>query len=133
MQARDIADYLERITDKLAETGGTLTQPPQIDVDYDLRVGKLDFSQTFANGYRLEVTLVAIGPATFPDWLDYRFHLMDDQHRCVFRYDNAAHHGSIYFPHHKHVGPAESVVASPRPSVAELVRETRSSVYGSSQ
>jgi hypothetical protein len=130
MQPRDIAEYLEHVADRLAESGGVYREPPEILVDRELRTGKLDAALWFHNGWRLEVTILALGPANFPDWLDYRFHLMDDHLQCVIRFDNSAHHaGTVYFPHHKHVGPTETVVASPRPSLAEIVREVRAVVF----
>jgi hypothetical protein len=34
--------------------------------------------------------------------LKYRFHLMDNRGEMIFRYDNAPHHNTSTFPHHKH-------------------------------
>ncbi len=55
-------------------------------------------------------------------WLSYRYHWQDPTGRLILRYDNAPHHQETEtYPHHKHV--AETVVASQRPSVPDLLKE----------
>jgi hypothetical protein len=42
----------------------------------------------------------------------------------VFRYDNAPHHPQIPTnPHHKHIGPEDTVTASPEPALAQVLAE----------
>jgi len=55
-------------------------------------------------------------------WLSYRYHWQDPTGRLILSYDNAPHHQEIEtYPHHKHG--AETVVASQRPSVPDLLNE----------
>ncbi len=42
----------------------------------------------------------------------------------VFRYDNAPHHPQIStHPHHKHIGQEDTVVASPEPTLSQVLGE----------
>ncbi len=42
----------------------------------------------------------------------------------VFRYDNAPHHPEIpTFPHHKHLGPADTLAESPEPTLTQILTE----------
>jgi hypothetical protein len=55
------------------------------------------------------------------DRLTYVYHYMDANHRFVFRYDNTGHHRELNlptYPHHKHEGGENNVVASPTPDLA---------------
>lgn len=53
--------------------------------------------------------------------LKYRFHLMDEGGRMIFRYDNAPHHHVSTYPHHKHV--PEGVVGSKAVKIIEVLGE----------
>lgn len=53
----------------------------------------------------------------------YSFHLQDDAHNLVFRYDNEAHwHDIPTFPHHKHL-PDDMVAPSDEPSLEQILIE----------
>ncbi len=53
----------------------------------------------------------------------YSFHLQDDAHNLVFRYDNEAHwHDIPTFPHHKHL-PDDMVAPSTEPSLEQILIE----------
>ncbi len=52
----------------------------------------------------------------------YRYHYMTQDHKMIFRYDDAPHHQEIStFPHHKHVG--ENIIESPPPSIKAILTE----------
>ena len=54
-------------------------------------------------------------------WRPYSFHYMTHDGVCIFRYDNSAHYPELpYFPHHKHEGPSERVIACREPSVRAI-------------
>jgi hypothetical protein len=128
----EIERYLDDIADRLGELGGTFEAGPSIEPVRDESFAILDAVIRFDDGSRLEIGIVASGPRNFPDWLDYSFHLMDAQNVCIFRYDNAPYHpGTVHFPHHKHVGEAETIVDHPRPSLAQVIDEVRRHVYKS--
>lgn len=130
MHPVDLLDYLESIATKLGELGGVFSEEPAIEVDFNESIGILRGQIAFAEGFRLNFDLVSAGPESFPDWLDYSFHMMDSRDVCVFRYDNAPHHpGFSNFPHHKHLGASESLQDCPRPSLDQIMEEVRQIVY----
>lgn len=55
----------------------------------------------------------------------YRYHCQDSKGRLLFRYDDAPHHQTDTFPHHKHVptDKGENVLSSSPPSLAALLDE----------
>jgi hypothetical protein len=56
----------------------------------------------------------------------YRYHCQDAKGKLLFRYDNAPHHQTSTFPHHKHVrmgAKRETIVASLPPSIEALLDE----------
>lgn len=60
------------------------------------------------------------------DRLTYAYQYMTADHQLVFRYDNTGHHKKlnlVTYPHHKHEGSEDNVVASPAPDVAAILRE----------
>ena len=64
--------------------------------------------------------------ATTPERLVYVYQYMDRVQRMVFRYDNTGHHRKLdlsTFPHHKHLGDADQVVASPAPALQDVLTE----------
>ena len=63
---------------------------------------------------------------TMLDRLTYVYHYMDPVQQFVFRYDNTGHHRKLNlptYPHHKHEGQEENVVASPAPDLATVLNE----------
>jgi hypothetical protein len=130
MQGGELSDYLNEVADKLAQLGGTFTYDPILEVDWENHAAYLRTSTRFNDRSRLELTIICLGPRDFPDWLAYKVQFMDGANRCIFRYDNAGHHpGTSHFPHHKHVGPDETPVDHPRPSLAHILDEVRAYVY----
>ena len=56
----------------------------------------------------------------------YKFHLMDATAVTIFRYDNSPRHPRVAsHPHHKHVGPGETVVESGPPDIEAIIAEVR--------
>ena len=63
-------------------------------------------------------------PGYFP-WTYYSFQCQTPEGVCIFRYDMSAHHPEISetFPHHKHVGGEQRVVAAQQPTVHQIRHE----------
>jgi hypothetical protein len=53
--------------------------------------------------------------------LKYRFHLMDNAREMIFRYDDAPHHHTSTFPHHKHA--PDGIVGSVERSLLDILDE----------
>ena len=68
---------------------------------------------------------------TTPDRLMYAYQYVDASNSLIFRYDNTGHHrklGLHTYPHHKHDGSEDSVVASPGPDLFQVLKEIESLV-----
>ena len=130
MQPSELTDYLHAIADKLGQIAGIFEEGPLIRLEDDGQTAILHARLRFESGHGFRVLLTANGERGSPEWVDYRFHLMDAQDRCVFRYDNAPHHPDLdHFPHHKHAGSRERVTDHPEPSLAHVIEEVRRHVY----
>jgi hypothetical protein len=60
------------------------------------------------------------------DRFTYVYQYMDSNQSRVFRYDNTGHHRKLNlptYPHHKHVGREDVVVASRAPSLQQVLDE----------
>ena len=60
------------------------------------------------------------------DRLMYTYHYSDSSKNLIFRYDNTGHHKGLNlttYPHHKHEGSEENVIASPAPDLAVVLKE----------
>lgn len=60
------------------------------------------------------------------DRLMYVYHFMNSDKALIFRYDNTGHHKKLNlstYPHHKHDGSQDNVVASPAPDLAAVLNE----------
>ena len=56
----------------------------------------------------------------------YRYHCQDANGNPLFRYDNAPHHETDIFPHHKHAFPpsaGERITAAHPPSIEDILNE----------
>jgi hypothetical protein len=65
------------------------------------------------------------------DRLTYVYQYMDSTQQLVFRYDNTGHHRKLNlptYPHHKHEGSEDNVVASPAPNLDAVLKETEALV-----
>jgi hypothetical protein len=66
-----------------------------------------------------------------PERLTYVYQYMDSTQRLVFRYDNTGHHrklGLSTFPHHKHDGGEDNVLASSAPTLTQVLSEIEASI-----
>lgn len=60
------------------------------------------------------------------DRLMYAYQYLDSSNNLIFRYDNTGHHkklGLPSYPHHKHQGSEDNVIASLSPELADVLRE----------
>ncbi len=60
------------------------------------------------------------------DRLMYSYQYMNVAKQLIFRYDNTQHHVHLNLPthpHHKHADDEQNVVASPAPTLAEVLAE----------
>ena len=63
---------------------------------------------------------------TTVDRLTYVYQYMDSAQQLAFRYDNTGHHRKLNlstYPHHKHAGRENNVVASPAPDLGAVLSE----------
>lgn len=63
---------------------------------------------------------------TSVDRLMYAYQYMTSSETLIFRYDNTGHHKKLYlptYPHHKHEGSEEHVIASTAPELADILSE----------
>jgi hypothetical protein len=87
---------------------------------YNARQGYISGSLLFVNGYRLE--FMEVKDMDRSSKVKYRYHYMDHEDMCIFRYDDAPHHsGMNTFPHHKHIG--EKVEESNEPTLFDILLE----------
>ncbi len=60
----------------------------------------------------------------------YSYHYQESNNSLVFRYDNAPHHPEVEtFPHHKHVGSDENVIAAQPPDLSDVLNEIDEIIY----
>ena len=65
------------------------------------------------------------------DRLMYTYHYVDSSKNLIFRYDNTGHHKDLNlptYPHHKHDGSEDNVVASPAPDFVTVLKEIETSL-----
>ncbi len=56
--------------------------------------------------------------------LTYAYQYMMPDNQLIFRYDNTEHHQHIpTFPHHKHEGSEDNVIAANAPTLAQVLAE----------
>lgn len=79
----------------------------------------------FVNGSILHVREF-VSVQTITERQMYSYHYMDAGNNLIFRYDNAEHHQELNlpsFPHHKHEGREDNIIASNAPSLTEVLQE----------
>ena len=60
----------------------------------------------------------------------YSYHYQNSEGKLIFRYDNAPHHPEVEtFPHHKHVGSDENVIAAQPPDLSDVLKEIDDFLY----
>lgn len=63
---------------------------------------------------------------TVADRLTYVYQYMASTKELIFRYDNTGHHRKLNlptYPHHKHEGRENNVIASPAPDLDSVLKE----------
>lgn len=58
--------------------------------------------------------------------LMYVYQYQDSENKLIFRYDDTGHHKRLKlqtFPHHKHQGSEENVIASDAPTLSQVLEE----------
>ena len=84
--------------------------------------GNLRIRLRFGDQSLLEISEAIVLVGEEPHWLSYRYHYQSSRAGIVFRYDNAPHHVEVAtHPDHKHSG--DDVLASPHPSIEQILRE----------
>ena len=89
----------------------------------DLDEGYIRGDVTFIDGSRLHVReYIAFDERIIRYTYVYQYMTSDNQ--LLFRYDNTEHHPNLStFPHHKHEGSEDNVIASSAPTLAQVLAE----------
>jgi hypothetical protein len=118
------SEYLRALLGRLEEAGGTIESVAVEARGPGDERALLDATLRFPENLRLSVFLFADCTGDAARWPRYRFHLMDANDTCLFRFDNAPHHpGLSTFPDHRHDGPDEAVSAAVQPSLEDVLAE----------
>lgn len=122
-----IHDYFTSVERGIRENRkiGFLAQPV-VALAFDEHHGLFKASAHFWDGSQLVVEEVVSTEQGYPEILRYSYtYIKDTVH--IFRYDNAPHHRDIStFPHHKHLGSAETPASANKPSLAQVFAEVES-------
>ncbi len=111
--------YVERALDILLGLDGVEESSRLRDSGIGLAV--LTASLSYPDSSRLAIRLIVDYDSSNWTWPVYSFHYMTRHGVCIFRYDNSMYHPEVSsFPHHKHEGADERVVACRQPSVRAI-------------
>jgi hypothetical protein len=69
---------------------------------------------------------------TSHDRLTYVYQYMDTAQKLIFRYDNTGHHRKLNlptYPHHKHEGSEDNVIASSAPDLTKVLDEIEALIH----
>ncbi len=119
-----IEDYFAQIK----QTIDTCAVVQSFNVTYDKRgthEGFIRGEVYFVDGSMLHIREF-VDVETAIDRLMYTYHYTDISKNLIFRYDNTGHHKDLNlptFPHHKHAGSEDNVVASPAPDLVVVLKE----------
>jgi Family of unknown function (DUF6516) len=86
--------------------------------------GELRFENNSVLGVR---EFVKVTPEVVREMYAYQY--MNAENALIFRYDNTGHHKKLNlptFPHHKHEGREDRVIAAIAPTLAEVLQEIAS-------
>ena len=118
-----IGDYFSSIERSLrrvkgAELHGQITSLASDDFNGLLRCRVFFWDASYLDIY--EVVSTELG---YPVKVHYSYTYMQSDD-CIFRYDNAPHHPEIgTHPHHKHVGPRDTLSAAREPTLSQVLSE----------
>jgi hypothetical protein len=99
---------------------------------FDMKFQKRDIDEGFIRGniYLVNGSILHlrefVSVQTIIERKMYSYHYMDAWKNLIFRYDDAEHHQELHlpsFPHHKHEGSEDNIIASNAPSLAEVLQE----------
>ena len=122
MLHESLAEYSERVERLVLQLSDFLVDHYTQEVVSYERVN-IRFRLRSNLGHLLEVSEALGLDEDTLTFLRYRHHFQDPHNQMIFRYDNAPHHRHLSsFPDHKHV--ADTVVASTKPSIDQVMRET---------
>jgi len=119
-----IEDYFAQIK----QTIDTCAVVQSFNVTYDKRATHEGFIRGeiyFVDGSILHLREFVDVELTI-DRLMYTYHYIDSSNSLIVRYDNTGHHKDLNlptYPHHKHYGSEENVIASPAPDLTAVLKE----------
>ena len=121
------------LSDYLARTERAVLECPDAYIEHYLeevltpeRVN-LRIRIRFDGGHLLEISEAIVADGDCLVFLDYRYHYQDENNQLIFRYDSTRHFPEIStFPHHKHLSD-NSVVASEKPEMEQVIKEATTS------
>ncbi len=124
--------YAERMLEILLGVDGEEESSRLRDAGEGLAV--LVATLRYPDGSRLAIRLIIDIYPGRRIWSVYSFHYMTWDGVCIFRYDNSQYHPEVdTFPHHKHEGPDEHVVACRQPSVRVIRDEIEAYLISSAE
>ena len=113
--------YAERMLDILMGVDGVEESSLLRDSEEGLAVTAA--TMRYPDGSLLAVRLIVDLDQNKRIWRVYSFQYMTQDGVCIFRYDNSRYHPEVStFPHHKHVGADERVIACREPSI-RMIRD----------
>lgn len=113
--------YAERMLDILLGVDGVEERSLLRESEEGLAV--MAATIRYPDGSRLSVRLIVDIYPGKRIWRVYSFHYMTGNGVCIFRYDNSIYHPEVStFPHHKHEGADERVIACREPSI-RMIRD----------
>ena len=98
---------------------------PVISLASDEFNGLLRCRIVFWDDSFLEIYEVVSTELGYPVRVNYAYTYIRNE-QCVFRYDNAPHHPEILtHPHHKHIGPSDTLAPADQPSLSQIFAEIK--------
>jgi hypothetical protein len=116
-----LLEYLAEITQTIDDLSNVYVERYEEEIFSNKRANlriRLRFNQT----YLLEINEAIIVNNNQLEFLDYRYHLQDQNNLLIFRYDSTPHFPQLAnFPHHKHL--PDQVIPSEKPAINQVLRE----------
>lgn len=123
-----LSDYLAQVEQAIQEYSNVYVERYEEEflspTRANLRI-RLRFNKT----YLLEINEAIVVINSQLEFLDYRYHFQDEQHKLIFRYDSTPHFPNLpLFPYHKHLG--YDVIPALKPTINQLLQEVSVLVEG---
>lgn len=120
---RTIDEYFTGVRQLIQAVPGIYIERYEEQILTSIR-GNLRIRLQFSDQSLLEISEAIVLINEEPRWLSYRYHYQSPGTGLIFRYDNAPHRPEISSsPDHKHT--RDSVVASPHPSIEQVLEEAQ--------